>query len=216
MISEQQQELASLYAVGALTTEESARFERDLAADAELRAYVRGLQRTTDLLAISSATAKPSAQLKGKVLAKIDEAGRVTPCAPSSDVGVAQRTARSTGAFAALAGLHFEDSASEKGWKALPIPGAYIKLLSLEKERGYAVLMGKLDPGTRYPAHVNAGPEDFFILTGDLVVGDRKMRAGDFHHAAGGSQHSENYSVEGCTLLAVLTTDDPLVAFAMA
>ena len=40
--------------------------------------------------------------------------------------------------------------------------------------------------------------------------------AGDFHHADGGSQHAENYSVGGCTLLAVLTTDDPLVAFAMA
>jgi anti-sigma factor ChrR (cupin superfamily) len=123
---------------------------------------------------------------------------------------------RPTTALAALAGLRFEDSAAQKDWKALPIPGAYIKLLSLEKERGYAVLMGKLDPGTRYPAHVNAGPEDFFILTGDLVIGDRKMRAGDFHHADGGSQHAENYSVEGCTLLAVLTTDDPLVAFAMA
>ena len=51
--------------------------------------------------------------------------------------------------------------------------------------------MGKLDPGTRYPAHGS-------------------------QHADGGSQHAENYSVEGCTLLAVLTTDDPLVAFAMA
>ena len=122
----------------------------------------------------------------------------------------------SVNVLAALAGLRFEDSASEKDWKALPIPGAYIKLLSLERERGYAVLMGKLEPGTRYPAHVNAGPEDFFILTGDLVIGDRKMVAGDFHHADRGSQHAENYSVEGCTLLAVLTTDDPLVAFAMA
>jgi hypothetical protein len=37
-----------------------------------------------------------------------------------------------------------------------------------------------------------------------------------FHHADAGSQHEENYSVEGCTLLAVLTTSDPLVAFAMA
>ena len=75
---------------------------------------------------------------------------------------------------------------------------------------------GKQEPGARYPAHVNAGPEDFFILTGDLVIGERKMRAGDFHHADSGSQHAENYSVEGCTLLAVLTTDDPLVSFAMA
>ena len=70
------------------------------------------------------------------------------------------------------------------GWKPLPVPGAYIKPLSLEKERGYAVLLGKLDPGTRYPAHLNAGPEDFYILTGDLFIGDRKMVAGDFHHAA--------------------------------
>jgi len=203
MISEQQSELASLYAVGALTTEEAAQFERELAADAELRAYVRGLQRTTDLLAISSATGNPPAQLKGKVLAKIDALESAKKARPSP-------------VLAALAGLHFEDGAAQQGWKALPIPGAYIKLLSLERERGYAVLMGKLDPGTRYPAHVNAGPEDIFILTGDLVVGDRKMRAGDFHHADGGSQHAENYSVDGCTLLAVLTTDDPLVAFAMA
>ena len=203
MISEQQSELASLYAVGALTTEEAAQFERELAADAELRAYVRGLQRTTDLLAISSATGNPPAQLKGKVLAKIDALESAKKARPSP-------------VLAALAGLHFEDGAAQQGWKALPIPGAYIKLLSLERERGYAVLMGKLDPGTRYPAHVNAGPEDIFIFTGDLVIGDRKMRAGDFHHADGGSQHAENYSVEGCTLLAVLTTDDPLVAFAMA
>jgi len=210
MISEQQQELASFYAVGALTVEEQAQFERDLTADAELRAYVRGLQRTTDLLAVSSASVQPPPQLKSKVLAKIDEVG-----SSRCDDRTEQR-AVPTSSLAALAGLHFEDSVSEQGWKALPIPGAYIKLLSLEKERGYAVLMGKLDPGTRYPAHVNAGPEDFFILTGDLVIGDRKMVAGDFHHADRGSQHAENYSVEGCTLLAVLTTDDPLVAFAMA
>jgi len=116
----------------------------------------------------------------------------------------------------ALAGLRFLDAAAESGWKQLPVPGAFIKLLSLEKERGYAVLLGKIGAGVRYPAHVNAGPEDFYILSGDLVVGDRKLRAGDFHHADSGSKHEANYSVEGCTLLAVLTTDDPLVAFATA
>jgi anti-sigma factor ChrR (cupin superfamily) len=101
-------------------------------------------------------------------------------------------------------------------WKQLPIPGAWIKLLSAQPDRGYAVLLGKLDPGVRYPAHVNVGPEDFYILTGDLHVGDRAMGPGDFHHADAGSAHQENYSVEGCTLLAVLTMDDPLVSFAMA
>ena len=116
---------------------------------------------------------------------------------------------------AALSGLQFMEAAAQSGWKPLPVPGAFIKLLSFEKTRGYAVLLGKIEAGVRYPAHVNAGPEDFYILTGDLVVGGRKLAAGDFHHAEGGSRHEENYSEGGCTLLAVLTADDPLVAFAL-
>jgi anti-sigma factor ChrR (cupin superfamily) len=203
MINEQQQELASLFAVSALTVEERAQFEREMTVNPELRVYVRELQRAADLVAISSATANPPAQLKAKVLSKIDALE-------------ATRRPNPIPALAAPAGLHFEDGASERGWKALPVPGAYIKLLSLEQEHGYAVLMGRLDPGTRYPAHVNVGPEDFCILTGDLVIGDRKMVAGDFHHADKGSQHAENCSIEGCTLIAVLTADHPLVAFAMA
>jgi len=119
-------------------------------------------------------------------------------------------------ARSALAGLRFGEAVGTRDWKSLPIPGAFIKLLSLEKERGCAVPLGKLDPGTRYPAHTNAGPEDIFMLTGDLVVSSRKLVAGDFHHADGGSWHDENYSADGCTLLAVLTTLDPLVAFAKA
>jgi anti-sigma factor ChrR (cupin superfamily) len=201
MINEQQQELASLFAVGALTTEERAQFEHDLAANPELHAFVRDLQRTAELLAISST--KPPAHLKGKVLARIDALEAAKRPNPNP-------------ALTALAGLRFEGGASQEGWKALPVAGAYIKLLSLDQEHGYAVLMGKLDPGTRYPAHINVGPEDFCILTGDLVIGDRRMVAGDFHHADKGSQHAENYSVEGCTLVAVLTADHPLVALAMA
>jgi anti-sigma factor ChrR (cupin superfamily) len=116
-----------------------------------------------------------------------------------------------------IAGLRFI-SGEEKnwGWKKLPVAGASLKLLSFEPNRGYAVLLGKLEPGARYPAHANAGPEDFYILTGDLHVGPQVLGPGDFHHADAGSEHEENFSVEGCTLLAVLTVDDPLVKFAMA
>jgi anti-sigma factor ChrR (cupin superfamily) len=202
MISEQQQEQASLYALGALGETESRAFEVELRGNAELRAFVRELQLTTDLLAMSSPAAPLPTSLRDRVLQQIG----------AKD----SRKSSTSPALAAPAGLHFVDAAESKGWKELPVPGAYIKLLSLEKERGYAVLLGKLDPGVRYPAHVNAGPEDFYILTGDLVIGDRKLVAGDFHHADKGSQHAVNYSVEGCTLLSVLTTDDPLVAFATA
>jgi anti-sigma factor ChrR (cupin superfamily) len=201
MINEQQQEQASLYVLGALPPDEHEKFEAVLRANAELRELVRDLQRAATSLALSAPPVALPPGLKDKVLRRIDSAEKQKP-SPSA-MGIAE-------------GLRFLQNAGQSNWKELPIPGAFIKLLSLERERGYAVLMGKLGPGVRYPAHINAGPEDFYILTGDLHIGDRKLVAGDFHHADGGSQHAENYSVEGCTLLAVLTLDDPLVAFAMA
>ncbi len=206
MITEQQQEFASLYALGALSVGEAESFELELRGNPELQSLVADFHATTDLMAIASPQVTPPDSLREKVLARI--AGLRPTVRPSVPL--------MSPALAAMAGLRFEDSDESRGWKPLPIPGAYIKLLSMEKERGYAVLLGKLEKGARYPAHINAGPEDFFVISGDLVIGNRKMAAGDFHHADAGSLHEENYSVDGCTLLAVLTLDDPLVAFATA
>ena len=206
MITEQQQELASLYALGALEGAEAHAFEAEMRINPELHAMVAELQRTSDLVTMASPQVSLPGSLREKVMARIS--------VPESPKKPAARPMPLP--LAPLAGLRFDESAQSRGWKPLPIPGASIKLLSFERERGYAVLLGKLEPGTRYPEHVNAGPEDFFILTGDLVVSGRKLVAGDFHHADGGSVHEENYSVEGCTLLAVLTAEDPLVALAMA
>ena len=202
MISEQQQEQASLYALGALPASEHRAFEAELLDNPELLELTRSLQRTTNLMAGATPDVELPASLKGRVLLRIDQLEK--PKAPAAPAALG------------LAGLRFANTNDPTGWKPLPIPGAWIKLLSLEKERGYAVLMGKLEAGARYPAHVNAGPEDFLVLTGDLHIGSQRLGPGDFHHADGGSKHEENYSVEGCTLISVLTTDDPLVAFAMA
>lgn len=203
MIHEQQQEQASLYVLGALVAAERDVFESELRANGELRQLVLGLQRTTGLLAMTAPPIAPPKELRNKVLQRIGAAEGAQKIERKPPPPIP-------------AGLRFHDANEKEGWKQLPVPGAWIKLLSLERERGYAVLLGKLDPGVRYPAHVNAGPENFCILTGDLYIGERRLGPGDFHHADAGSQHEVNYSVNGCTLMAVLTTDDPLVAFAMA
>ncbi len=206
MITERQQDQAGLYALGVLPEAERVEFEAALRANASLREFTRGLQNAADAVAQASPSVELPAGLKAKVMGRIDE----LTAAPKS-TNQPQRLVPES-----IAGLAFMVDAGGRGWKELPVKGTYIKLLSIERERGYAVLMGKLDAGARYPAHVNAGPEDFYILTGDLHIGDTRLNAGDFHHADAGSQHVENYSVGGCTLLAVLTTDDPLVAYAMA
>ena len=202
MINDQQKELAARYVLGELDASQEHDFSAQLRASPELREFSISLQNVMDRLWLAGPSTPPPAALKNKVLERI----RTRTVAGSSVVA---------GPAPGLAeGLRFLAN-DDAGWKPLPVPGAFIKLLSLQPDRGYAVLLGKLDPGVRYPAHINAGPEDFYLLTGDLHVGDQVLRAGDFHHADAGSFHTENYSVEGCTLLAVLTTDDPLVQFAM-
>lgn len=204
MINEQQQEHAALYVLGLLSPEDQALLAEQARANAELRELLWSLQRAVGKVVESLPAPNLPPTLKAKVLQRIQEEARTPRRQPTSL------------AEGVEAGLRFLPHAAESGWKALPIPGAYIKLLSLQRERGYAVLLGKLDPGVHYPAHTNAGPEDFYILSGDLQVSGRALRAGDYHHADAGSAHEENYSIEGCTLLAVLTVDDPLVSFAMA
>ena len=206
MITEQQQEQASLYVLGALTGAEQQAFGAELRGSDELRDFVFTLQQATALLAMATPFVRPPRELKDKVLRRIETGAGLVNQPAAQPPGVA---------VASLAGLHFLNADDTVGWKQLPVPGAWIKLLSIERERGYAVLLGKLEPGVRYPAHTNAGPEDLYVLTGDLQIGDRTLRPGDFHHADAGSSHAENYSVEGCTLLAVLTTDHPLVDYAM-
>lgn len=105
--------------------------------------------------------------------------------------------------------LEFHYLPSGQGeWRPLAVPGAFIKVLSLEQARGYAVVLGRLEPGTHFPAHAHAGPESLYMLTGDLHVGDRLLRPGDFHRAGPGTAHGVNWSEDGCTLIAVVSLEN--------
>jgi anti-sigma factor ChrR (cupin superfamily) len=204
--SEQQQEQASLYVAGALSADEQRRFEAELRGNADLRALVRELQGAVDSLVLAAPQVAPPPDLKDKVLRRIET--RSATNAPATEPARATRAAKP--------GFLFHGADEAKGWKELPVRGAWIKLLSIERQRGYAVLMGKLEAGVRYPAHTHTEAEELYILTGDLHIGDLSLHPGDFHHADAGTDHGVNYSVEGCTLLAVLPADHELVQFAMA
>jgi anti-sigma factor ChrR (cupin superfamily) len=204
--SEQQQEQASLYVAGALSAEEQRVFESDLRGNADLRELVRGLHRAAAALALAAPRTPLPPALKDKVLARIGK--RTAATAPIPEQPLATRPT--------APGFLFHGAGDPKGWKELPIRGAWVKLLSMDRGRGYAVLMGKLEAGVRYPAHTHIESEQLYILTGDLHIGDRALGPGDFHHADAGTAHGVNYSVEGCTLLAVLPADHELVQFAMA
>ncbi|MGA7385234.1 MAG: cupin domain-containing protein [Methylocella sp.] len=56
-------------------------------------------------------------------------------------------------------------------------------------------------PGSTYESHLHGqGHEECLVLEGDLIMGDLKLSAGDFHLAAKGSSHPPAYSATGCLL----------------
>jgi anti-sigma factor ChrR (cupin superfamily) len=68
------------------------------------------------------------------------------------------------------------------------------------------------DPGARYPAHHHSAPEECFVIRGSVTIGGRLLRAGDFHHADGGSDHGDITTTEGAEVLLVGAIDDYLPA----
>lgn len=191
MTQERLEELAALHAAGALDGAERAEFERLLAAGNPVAR--REVARFADLAALialaGAAPAAPSPGLRARVLAKV--------CAPQPASTPAGED-----------GFKFMAGSDANGWQQLPVPGASVKLLSLDAERGYAVVLGKLAPGASYPPHIHLHSEHVYVLEGDLHIGPHAMRAGDFHEAAAGTRHEVNYSETGCTILAVISVAD--------
>ena len=194
MKHEPTEEDAILNALGALTEEERLEFEQQMAnASPELESLSGEYQNLAALIGSHGPQeAIPAEGLKEAILKKAFES-----------------TVESEG-------FTFIGTQDVHDWQPLPVPGAFVKLLSMDQERGYAVVLGKLDPGTRYPAHTHIHGEEIYMLTGDLHIGERRMEAGDFHHAAAGTRHDVNWSETGCTLMAVISLEDLQAQFAAA
>lgn len=204
MNNERLEELAALNAAGVLEGAELSELEKLLAAgDRDAQAAVARFGDLMTLVALAqSGDSEPAPDLKARVLKAI-------------------RSAAPTGGEAALlastaTGMKYVFAQEENGWQKLPVAGAYVKLLSLDPARGFAVVLGKLDAGARYPAHRHQHSEQIYVLSGDLHIGSQRLGAGDFHHADAGSVHGINHSEAGCTILAVLSTADLQAQLALA
>ena len=197
-------ELAALHAAGALDGTEVEAFARLLEASADARREATAFAAVTEALARSLRKGpQPSTGLRERILREAQR--HKAQAAMLAHLESLQPKP--------LGGLAFLKAAGEGGWLPLRVPGAAVKVLSFDPASRHAVLLGKLEPGARYPAHVHQRPEDLVMLSGDLHVGDEVLRPGDFHHAEAGSSHGVNWSEQGCVLVAVLSKEDLLAQF---
>jgi quercetin dioxygenase-like cupin family protein len=90
-------------------------------------------------------------------------------------------------------------------WTRLNKPGLegiQYKILNLDENRGYMVVLNTFDPGSRFVPHKHLGAVEIFMLSGSFFYDNGKVFANDFMLEAGGVTHAPA-SDEGALMLAI-------------
>lgn len=89
--------------------------------------------------------------------------------------------------------------------------GIFCKTLSMDSERNEMTLLVRLAPGVEYPPHQHNGVERLHLLDGDLWIGNRHLRPGDYNRAEPGTADLRVWTEAGCTCLLITSSQDILL-----
>jgi len=216
-------ELAALYLSGAMTGEERESFEAALTAGrAEFVAEVQRLQEAVLALGDEVEPVEPSPAVRQKLLRQIDERDALhaqptdQPRPKRSDEQsanqVRQQIWRGWGSDDAASDALFTLRAADGAWEDTGVAGVQVRRLFVDRASNRMTAMFRMAPGAAYPVHVHDGPEECYVLQGDLHVGrELVMRAGDYQRATPGSEHGTQWTENGCLLLVTSSLSDEMV-----
>jgi anti-sigma factor ChrR (cupin superfamily) len=102
-------------------------------------------------------------------------------------------------------------------WRSTRYAGVSIHFLASDRPTGYAAVLVRMQPGSRYPAHRHHGAEEVFVLEGSFEDDRGRHGQGDFVVYEDGSAHHPSCPAGGpaCTFFAIaregieLFPDDP-------
>lgn len=181
MIPDDVQALVMADAIGALDPDERLDLHDRLAAlPAAVRHEVTQLYEAAVEIAATTSGEAPSAGVRAALLAKI--------AVPSNHTV----------------------TAGDGEWVQTPVRGVRMKILAIDRERDRVTMLLRGEPGATYPAHRHTGPEECYVIRGSLIVEGQLLRAGDFHHAEGASDHDALHTDEGVEVLLVAAASDYL------
>jgi len=174
-------ERAALIAAGAATPDEAAVYEPQLTETIS----TAGFGPVVRSLAAAIPSVDPPPRIKADILARLT---------PRIDPRAADRVAASK-----MKGSVFRFG-GDGGFVPTPYPGVSARLLHVDEARRQFSVILRLDPGSTYPAHPHDGPEECIVLDGEMLVGEVRMRKGDYQRVEGGTDHIVQYSETGATL----------------
>ena len=175
MMPEDLDQTAAAYALGILRGAPRAAIESRLSSDPALQAKVKLWQENFVALDLAAGRQAPPAGLFDTILDAIDARETELPGTQTLRAGTGVWTEMSPGVTYTVL---FEDPVAKRR----------------------SILVRAL-PGSNYGSHFHGeGHEECLVLEGDLIMGDLKLLAGDFHLAAKGSSHPAATTMSGCLL----------------
>ncbi|NOX83508.1 MAG: hypothetical protein GXP06_11090 [Alphaproteobacteria bacterium] len=169
------EEAAANYSLGALSGEEHARVEAEIASNPAMAQLVMEWQDRFAPLFDSTEEVTPPAHVLERLDAALDR-----QAASGSRNSVTIRD-------------------NEGSWIAIA-PGIRKKILYLDEAVRKEAYLLDFDAGASLPEHNHHATEDCLVISGDFRIGDLQLKAGDFHAAFAASQHLTCRSEHGCRL----------------
>lgn len=193
-------ELAALFALGLLDPDQAQDFEHHLSAGCRVCSReVEAVRETAALVAFRARPISPPLSLKSRVIAAVrqEQASGASP----------QVWKSWTPSMAAS--LHVVRH-GEGEWQTVR-PGVHVKKLFADPERDSVTMLIRMEPGATWVPHRHAGPEQCFVLEGDVREGGDVFHAGDFQCAVENSVHGVQWTEKGCLLLINCSQHDEII-----
>jgi anti-sigma factor ChrR (cupin superfamily) len=93
-------------------------------------------------------------------------------------------------------------------WLPTGVDGVDARVLSLDPAADRQTILLRFAPGAAYPVHRHHGPEECYVLAGDVADGPLEMTAGDFVRFEQGTEHGPITTRDGCLLMIVSSLHD--------
>jgi putative transcriptional regulator len=189
---------AELYALEALAPPERMAFERHLTACARCAAETRALSAVVADLGLAAPAVAPPAGLRQRLLAELAREG----------AGAGTQVWKSWRPMPAAGAAHVV-RAADSPWEATAIAGIEVRRLHADPANDRVTMLVRMAAGTAYPPHRHGGPEECFVLEGELQVGE-ELRS-DYQQMAAGEVHPLQSTATGCLLLISSSMRDELL-----
>lgn len=200
-LDDEARDQAALYSLGSMSAPEAAAYGGHLSACAVCRNEVSSLRASFAALAALTPPVPPPVALKERLLQRIRAEGAGEPAVQIWKQWSPDR---------AEAGLTLLPKSVET-WEPTGVDGVEVRRLFVDEAQDRATMLVRMKPGSSYPTHRHGGSEECYVIEGDLLVGEYRMRAGDYQRASGGSVHGVQSTEGGCVLLIISSLHDELL-----